>query len=392
MSAVLRQTGALFFDAYRELNAKKLFWVVLGLSVLFVGVFALVGINDKGLTLLWWTIPIPMFNATVLPSKAFFYKFIFINFGFQLWLTWAATILALISTAPLIPEFVASGSVDLLLAKPISRVRLFYTKYLTGLLFAALQVALFSVAAFLVIGLRGGEWVARVFLAVPLVLLFFSFLYCVSALIGLLTRSTITALLGAIIFWFVIFVIQAAELGVLGQRVQQDLAVQVNSANKGIQERQLESLGGKLEGASEEERPAIQKQIADTRATLAATATNLGEAEKDQKFWNRWHSLMYSVKTILPKTGETMKLLERSLISGTELDFLMKDDAKGPERGGPFNHEQRVHGVKVSQRQLQRMLNDEIRGRSVWWVLGTSVGFELVLLGFAGIVFARRDF
>ncbi|HET9185988.1 MAG TPA: hypothetical protein VFN82_07550, partial [Solirubrobacterales bacterium] len=253
-------------------------------------------------------------------------------------------------------------------------------------------VSLFTVAAFLVIGFRGGEWVPRVFLAVPLVLLFFSFLYCISALIGLLTRSTITALLGAIIFWFVIFVIQAAELGVLGQRLEQDLSVQVNTANKGIQERQLESLGGKLGSAAEEERPALEKQIAETRATLATTTTNLEAAQADQKFWNRWHSLMYSVKTILPKTGETMKLLERSLISATELDFLMKDDAKGADRGGPFNREQRVHGVKVSQRQLQRMLNDEIRGRSAWWVLGTSVGFELVVLGIAGVVFMRRDF
>jgi ABC-type transport system involved in multi-copper enzyme maturation permease subunit len=392
MSAMVRQTGALFFDAYRELNAKKLFWIVLGLSVLFVGAFALIGVNDKGLTLLWWTIPLPMVNATTLPSKSFFYKVIFVNFGFQLWLTWAATILALVSTAPLVPEFVASGSVDLLLSKPISRVRLFYTKYLTGLLFAALQVGLFSVAAFLVIGFRGGEWVPRVFLAIPLVVLFFSFLYCISALIGLLTRSTITALLGAIIFWFVIFLTQFAEMMVLGQRVQQDLAVQVNTANKGIQERQLESLGGKLGSAPEEEKAALEKQIADTRAALAATTANLEGAEADQKFWVRWHSLSYSVRTLLPKTGETMKLLERSLISGTEMEFLMKDDAEPAERKGPFNREMKVHGVKVSQKQMQRMMTDELRGRSAWWVIGTSVGFELVVLGFAGVVFMRRDF
>jgi ABC-type transport system involved in multi-copper enzyme maturation permease subunit len=392
MSAIARQTGALFFDAYRELNAKKLFWVVLGLSVFLVAVFALIGVNSEGLTLLWWTIPIPMFNATTLPSRAFFYKFVFINFGFQLWLTWAATILAVISTAPLIPDFVAGGSVDLLLAKPISRARLFYTKYATGLLFAALQVTLFTVAAFLVIGVRGGEWEPRVFVAVPLVVLFFSFIYCVSAAIGLVTRSTITALLGAIIFWFVIWVIQTAELGVLGQRLQQDLAVQVNSASKGIEERKLEGLGGKLGSATEDERPEIERQIAESRATLASVSTNLEEAQKDQKFWNRWHSLMYSAKTILPKTGETMKLLERALIKGTDMEFLTKDDGGRGERKGPFNVDQKVHGVKVSQRQLTRMLEDEVRARSVWWVIGTSVGFELVLLGFAGVVFVRRDF
>ncbi len=41
------QTLALLNAAYRELNARKLFWVTMALSLLIVGVFAILGINER---------------------------------------------------------------------------------------------------------------------------------------------------------------------------------------------------------------------------------------------------------------------------------------------------------------------------------------------------------
>ena len=72
--------------------------------------------------------------------------------------------------ASIFPDFVDRGSIDLMLSKPIGRTRLFFTKFLTGLLFAGLQVTVFTLASFLVIGLRGGDWEPWIFIAVPLVL------------------------------------------------------------------------------------------------------------------------------------------------------------------------------------------------------------------------------
>ena len=46
MTKVLTQTGAIFYDAYRELNARKMFWISLGISLLVVACFALIGINE----------------------------------------------------------------------------------------------------------------------------------------------------------------------------------------------------------------------------------------------------------------------------------------------------------------------------------------------------------
>ena len=51
---MIRQTVALFIDAYRELNARKLFWITLILSVIVVVAFALLGINDRGISFLHW--------------------------------------------------------------------------------------------------------------------------------------------------------------------------------------------------------------------------------------------------------------------------------------------------------------------------------------------------
>ena len=183
----MSQTLAIFLDAYRELNAKRMFWVTLALSGLFIGGFALLGIGNGSLTVLGFDFPVPM--------PELMYKVVLRQAVIGFWLAWGATVLALVSTAGIFPDFLAGGSVDLYLAKPIGRVRLFLTKYAAGLLFVLLQVLVFTVGAFLVAGLRAGQWEPSLFLAVPLVVCFFSYLYAVCVLLGVLTRSTIAALL-----------------------------------------------------------------------------------------------------------------------------------------------------------------------------------------------------
>src|SRR5947208_6942404 len=163
---MITQTLALLLDAYRELNAKKMFWIVLILSGIVVIAFAGTGINERGVTMFGMEFK-SVANTTLIP-RAMWYKYLFSNLGIGFWLTFCAMILALISTASIFPEFIAGGSVDLYLSRPISRLRLFLTKYITGLLFVALQVAVFAILCFLVIGIRGRAWEPRIFLAVPI--------------------------------------------------------------------------------------------------------------------------------------------------------------------------------------------------------------------------------
>ena len=83
--------------------------------------------------------------------------------------------------------------------------------------------------------------------------------------------------------------------------------------------------------------------------------------------------VLYGVKTVLPKTGETVKLLERSLISMSEYE-------------GQFARS----GDK--QKRLGMEMEEVFRARSIAWVLGTSLGFELFFVAWAAWIFCRRDF
>ncbi len=183
----MSQTLALIWDAYRDLNSRRMFWIVLILSTLVAGSFAAIGLTSTGFKIFYWELHSPILNSKEM-APGDFYKSIFLNYGIGFWLTWLATVLALISTASLFPDFLAGGAVDLYLSKPISRLRLFLTKYLCGLLFVALQIGCFCAASFAVIGLRGRAWEPGIFLAVPIVLLFFSYLFCFCVLIGVWTH------------------------------------------------------------------------------------------------------------------------------------------------------------------------------------------------------------
>src|SRR5215210_1451121 len=79
LRGALIQTGAVFVDAYRELNHRKMFWIVLIISGLVVIAFAGVGIDEKGLYIFGFSLPIP-FNTTMMP-RGDFYKLMFDNLG-----------------------------------------------------------------------------------------------------------------------------------------------------------------------------------------------------------------------------------------------------------------------------------------------------------------------
>jgi ABC-type transport system involved in multi-copper enzyme maturation permease subunit len=200
------QTTAIFVDAYRELNAKKLFWIVLAISAVVMIAFA--GFKAEDHSLSYFGIALPDWG---IPPRAF-YKSLFTSFIIGLWLTWAATIKALISTASIFPEFISGGSIDLFLSKPISRLRLFITKYMSGLLFVILQVTLVCGLGFLILGFRGGGWYPQIFWGIPIVTCFFSYLFSVCVLFGIVTRSALTALPLTIIFWFACWGVSTAEV------------------------------------------------------------------------------------------------------------------------------------------------------------------------------------
>ncbi|MBL8762291.1 MAG: ABC transporter permease [Phycisphaerae bacterium] len=397
------QTITLLVDAYRELNAKKLFWITLVLSGVIVAAFACVGLDAQGLKILWWSFPIPMFNTGTI-SLALFYKFVFVNFGAALWLSWAAMILAVVSTASIIPDFVTGGAVELSLSKPIGRVRLFLTKYVTALLFVALQVSVFSVASFLVIGLRGGAWEPRLFLAIPIVLGVFSYLFCICALVGLLTRSTIAALLLTLLFWIFLFILNAADTATLA--IKTDMAGRMTAQEKRLVRQQSElerrehwardqlNERAKADAAAKgepepapgvwtiEQLDAADPTLPNVRAERGRIEKQLEESKDNITQLRRWNDGFVIAKTIFPKTTETTGLLERVLVSDEDLESLAKAFG-GDERRGRRDPDRPDNDLET-ERQL--------RSRSVTWIVGTSLAFEGVVLFLTCWIFSRRDY
>ncbi len=389
---ILMQTKALFIDAYRELNAKKLFWITMVLNLLAVVIFASLGLNKTGVTFWHWTFDNPFMNTNFI-SKELFYKIQFTSWGSSLWLSWVTTILALVSTAGIIPDLVSGGTIEPLLSKPIGRVRLFLTKYMTGLLFVALQILVFSLGCFLVLGIRAGAWEPRLFMALPIVLSFFSFLFAFCALIGLVTRSTIAALLLTMLFWCMVFIVNVGDSAMIAQREGSILRLEDRQKLIAPQERfaqarivQMREDGKPIPGEDGEPLP---EGMADTleavNPTLRTTKNRVTEAEAAVDTWTAWAKRVYLLKTVLPKTQETIGLLERNLITIEELNQLMNqsgDEVEAPDEDVPAMADPRV----------AKRVNEVIRARSVGWILGTSFIFEGVILLLATWIFRRRDF
>ncbi len=350
----MNQTAAIFLDAYRRLNANKLFWLTLAISGLVVIAFACVGINDQGIKLLFWQFDNSSFNSKLVPP-ADFYKLMFVSGGIGFWLSWLATILALISTAGVFPDLISNGAIDLFVCRPLSRLRLFATEYAAGLLFVTLQVSVFTLASFLVIGVRGGAWDPGLFVAVPVMVCFFSYLFAVCVLLGILTRSTVAALLLTLLFWFLIYAVGAAE--------QSLLMIQTMEKHNASFRSQTRSASRESAGRNSGSRPNPTGDSAAPEVQPPNTAS-----------LERAHSILHAIVNVLPKTTETIGLLQRWLLRLANL---------GPE---PANQQQR--DMAAAQREFQEKLDQ----RSPLWIIGTSLAFEFVVLAWAAWIFCRRDF
>jgi hypothetical protein len=313
---------------------------------------------------------------------------VFVTLGIGVWLTWLATILALVSTSGIFPDMINSRSVDLLVAKPISRLRLFVLQYAAGLLFVTLQVTIFTLICFMVIGFRGGVWEPGLFMAIPLVVVFFSYLFSVCVFLGVLTRSTMAALLLTLLFWAAVYGVGTAETTLLMfvTMEQEDVDwLQMQHGNEDTEPTEpAPEEDTHSPDSAEQKKPKFGAAIG--KSLLAAfvaeeekprqNGSKEKEADSGPSNLQIAQRIVYGMKTVLPKTTETMGLLERCLIDQAELPK-PPDDPDDNRR---------------PQQRIGRKVEETLRGRSVSWIVGTSLLFELVVLSMAAWVFCRRDY
>ena len=342
----MRQELTILMNSFRLLQARKLFWVALAISGLVALVYASIGFTDNGMSMLFGLSEVdnPVIRRGT-PEAEAFYLLLFTDLIVRFWLAWFAIVLALVACASIFPEFLREGAVEVMLSKPIGRLRLFAWKYLGSLLFVAVQVLLFAAIAFVAIGARLGEWNPTVFWAVPLVTFVFSLVYCVAVLIGVVGRSTLFALLGSLLFWGGTLLVQWSEDALYKfayMLPQIGLEVDVRTGQVG-------------ESSAEPGVGALAKAHATVKAIAAP----------------------------LPKTRDCTMFLKRlirfrgrdSMLAGMDLGVLLAGGMPGPDAA------------------VTREATEAYEKRhSAAYVVWSSLAFELVVLALAAGWFARRDY
>lgn len=130
-------------------------------------------------------------------------------FKFSMWLFIAAC-------AGYFPNMLAAGAIDVLVAKPIERYKIFLGKYIGGLVLYSVVLFAAYVIVFVGTGIRTGVWHIQLFGALPLTIYSVALLYAVVLLIGVLTRSTAFSIVIGYVYYFVIDSI-ISVIGALGE-------------------------------------------------------------------------------------------------------------------------------------------------------------------------------
>jgi ABC-2 type transport system permease protein len=123
--------------------------------------------------------------------------------GFSGFLYVFCTFLAIFATAHLVPRMQEKGTIDLYLARPVSRVRLLLSRYLAGLILAGSNVVYLMGSIWVIVAWKTGVWNARFLLAGTIIFLVIAVLLAFAFLVGVFTSSTAVSIMATYgIFFF----------------------------------------------------------------------------------------------------------------------------------------------------------------------------------------------
>jgi ABC-type transport system involved in multi-copper enzyme maturation permease subunit len=367
---------AILRESWLTLRAEKLFKLVLGLNLIVIVAYMSVGFDDAGISIFFGLTHVDSeYIRSGTPFARTLYLGIYSAFIVNIWLAWAASILALISTSSIFPSFLKEGAVELVMSRPTQRTTIFCVKYIGGLLFVAVQVGIFTLGAFFAAGWRIDVWDPAIFLAIPLVTLFYSYLFCVNILAGIITRSTLTALLATLLFWFATFSIHETDKILTASVIR--FQTTVTRAETRVAELEAERDAATAAGQTQEAEDASHwLQGPQNEAEIAQAAV-------DQLL--PWDNTMSFIQAITPETGRTISLLHRMLQRDSTLSMrdLMTGRAFEEDEDRPEPDDQEAAEIKMMN------LENEVPG---WLIISKSLVFEFIVLGIALWVFRRRDF
>ena len=187
-----RATLALLTDTFREALARKIFWGLFGLSALLITFFLFVMKID---VVAGATATVSLFGRNAGPV-ADVHRLIQGVYGFVavFLYTWGM-FLAVFASAGLIPSLLEPGRIELLLSKPVSRIRILLGRYLGNLLVVGANTIFLVLGVWTIFGWKTGLWPLSFLIAIPTTVFIFSVLLAVVALVGVLWESTALAVM-----------------------------------------------------------------------------------------------------------------------------------------------------------------------------------------------------
>lgn len=196
------QIWALIVDSFRESRDRKIFWVMLAITLLVTAAMACIGFEPDKITLLFglYEFDTEQFSSAG-ALRTDLIATVIVQLIWDTILGWVGIILILVATAGFFPAMLERGAVDVLLSKPLSRSKLFLGKYLGSMVFVFVHASLFVVLTFLVMWLRWGMFLPGYLATIPLIVLLFSYLYCISVWVAVAYRSSIAAVILSLAAW-----------------------------------------------------------------------------------------------------------------------------------------------------------------------------------------------
>ena len=115
--------------------------------------------------------------------------------GFSAVLYFLCTFMAVFATAHLVPRMQEKGTIDLYLARPVSRTKLLLSRYVAGLLLAATNIVYLMGSIWVIVMWKTGVVHPRFFLAGAIILFVIATLMAFAFLIGVITSSTAVSIM-----------------------------------------------------------------------------------------------------------------------------------------------------------------------------------------------------
>ncbi len=130
--------------------------------------------------------------------------------------------LSIFSASSFIPNMLEKGNIDLLISKPISRPQIILGKFLGGVMIVLLNIAYLILSIWILIGFKFAVWDPSLLFSILTITFTFASLYALIIFIGILTQSSVLAMMLTYLIFFILSPILSAR-GTIGVLISNDI-------------------------------------------------------------------------------------------------------------------------------------------------------------------------